>query len=381
MCNTEKYELIDNFLSNQLSKAEKSTFDKLVIDDSDFSNEVEKVRITDKVIHQLGLLETSNKLNQIHIKKNNAKSNYRLLAIGAVVLCIGLFGLYNLNSNEKKATAPNQNSFEVATKKTVTNKDKITSEIQYKEANSKNIQEETSPVVYAESKKIDTINTQATKSIVDTSFPNEVALTIVNDTSGLVPPITSEETKNDTITKEHTRNEVICADIFLTEYSTEPSCIGEGNGELVYSDEAFLGGLSPYKTFIYRLDDEENYLENNQLASGEYSMKVVDANGCPATISNIRISEKRCLQRIDETFAPVYGESWEYPKAAGVYEYTVIIKDMADLTILEKQVSLNEETDWNGQLENGTTIQKGVYFVAIKNEDEVFFIGSMTIIE
>ena len=83
----------------------------------------------------------------------------------------------------------------------------------------------------------------------------------------------------------------------------------------------------------------------------------------------------------DDSFSPAYGESWSYPEFEGVSEFTLILRDVSNVTVLEKQVSLGEETDWNGQLENGTTIEKGVYFVEIKSDQETYAMGTITVVK
>jgi hypothetical protein len=381
MYSSDKYELIDKFLSNQLSNAEQTTFDGLMIKDPDFTNQVEKMRITNTAIHQLGLLETTKKLNQLHQKKTNAKAKFRVWATSAAFLSIGIYGLYNFTTEEQPFTVSKPNSTKTSTKSTVNNDIKTNTNKEISKISPSVVEEQKSPVAYDDSERIEQINTTTKKDFVDTTLSNEFSLTTTKDTSNLVSSLMLDETENKTTYKESTINISICKDITLTEYRTEPSCIGKQNGELVFSNEAFSGGFSPYKTFIYRLGDEENFLDKNQLQSGEYSIKVVDAKGCVDTVSNITIIEKRCLQRLDESFSPAYGESWQYPKIPDISEYTVIIKDMANNIILEKQVSLNEESEWQGELENGTIIKKGIYFIEIKNGNEVFSIGSMTIID
>lgn len=378
MNNSDKYELIDNVLSNQLSESDKLIFDELVTSDPNFLKEVEKVRVANKAIHQLGLFETSNKLNALHKKQVKIKTRQRYLSFGAVtILLIGLasYGFYQINSVEKR-TSFIPHSLEVTREKTVIDKQhQITSKSSINKSitNTKNPQEEQSPHKESDLYIKDTTKTLEIKKAIDFSEINEIP-SVVIDT------FTNSDTMEIQILPKASIKKKICGDILLSNYNTKPSCIGEQNGAIIFSEKALIGGFLPYKTYIYKLNEEENYLYKDQLSFGQYFIKVIDANGCVDTISNIFITEQRCLKRINESFSPIYGESWEYPKIKGVSEYTVFIKDKANILILEKDVFLNEETDWNGYLDNGTMIKKGIYFIEIKYQQETYFVGSITII-
>ena len=381
MNNIDKYELIDKFLSNQLSQSEKVIFDDLVINDSDFSNEVEKNRNANKVIHQLGLFETSNKLNLLHKQQTRAKTNKRYWSLGAAAILLGGYGLYSIVTVETKSNSVTPKSIEITVEKERINDDKVISKPIVSTATIENIQEEKSTVISKDLEKIGVVESPEIKKVVDLSGTNEVTLNIIEDTSDVIYTAVLANTEIETISEEPTKKEIICGDIVLTTFNTEPSCIGEQNGKLIFSQDSLVGGALPYKTFIYRLGDQSNYLDKNQLASGDYAIKVVDANGCKDVITDIIIKEERCLQRIDDSFSPRYGEKWQYPKIAGVSEYSFVIKNMANVTILEKEVSLDQETDWNGVLENGSILEKGIYYVEIKSDQETYAMGTITIVE
>ena len=120
---------------------------------------------------------------------------------------------------------------------------------------------------------------------IDFSEINEIP-SVVIDTS------TNSDTTEIQIFPKASIKKKICGDILLS-YNTKSSCIGEQNGAIIFSEKALIGGRLPYKTYIYKLNDEENYLYKDQLSSGQYFIKVIDANGCIDTISNIFITEQR----------------------------------------------------------------------------------------
>ncbi len=380
MYNSDEYELIDKFLSNQLSPSEKLVFNELAMSNPDFMTEVEKVRATNQAIHHLGLLETSNKLDQLHKKQVKIKTKLRYWLGGVIVVAVllGGYGLYKITTTEKKSSIT-PHSLETTTETITIDEHQETNNSPInKVITNKDIQEDKSPIQKSDSPIKDIIKPFKAEKI------NSLPKSKINDNPSKVltnTPNNSENMKVGEVSKEKEPVKIICGEIVLSDYRTKPSCIGEQNGAIIFSNNSLTGGTSPYKTYIYQLDNEDNYLDKRQLASDQYAMKVVDANGCIDTIPNISITEQRCLKRINDSFSPTYGESWEYPKITGVSECTILIKDIANHTILEKQILLDEETDWNGFLENGTMISQGIYFIEIKDEQETYVIGSITIIE
>ena len=356
-------------------------FNKLIREDPNFWNEVKGEQYTDNIIHQFGLLETGKKLDLIHTNKKKTKIKYWGATFGAVAILLGSYGLYKITYRPQKPI-PSAQPVELTVKKDSLNDTLKRDRVSDKKTIVENIQQEILPIQIndLENKKEKEEKPEKTE-IADLPKTNEIPSAIISDTLKHISAVSSEGIEPQTISKESKPKVFICGDLSLTNFTTNPSCIAEENGALIFSNNSLKGGTSPYKTYVYSLNEEGNYLDRNQLSSGKYSIKIVDSKGCVSIVPNIIITEKRCLKRIDESFSPMYGETWIFPTIKGISEYTVTLTDMANHLVITKQVSLDEESEWNGELENGTVIQKGVYIVEIKDEQETYFIGSITIIE
>jgi hypothetical protein len=371
-------ELIEKHLSNQLSQPEQLEFDKLMASNVQFASDLEKSRTANQFIHQLGLIETTKKLDLLHKKKTTTKFRQTVLSTALVAIILSTCGAYNLlkttNAVDKTAS---KNSSKYKKHQTIIKKIKEPQiNLAVKKHNEK-----------SEKTKVSTINTTINGTVkkentLEIDSTDEKYTMVFSDTIETISPLINLN-NTDTIAINVQPSDTIdtCGEISLTDLETEPSCIGGRNGEISFTDKRMIGGTSPYKVFIYNIEDEENYLENKELPAGVYSIKVIDVNGCIDTVSNITIVEKRCVKRIDVSLSPTYSEVWEYPNISGVSEYTVIIKNTNDQIIFEKLISLDEHTEWTGQLEDGSLLKKGVYFVELRSSKETVAAGTITIIK
>lgn len=377
MNNLDKHELIDKFLSDQLSQADKVTFDDLIENDINFSKEIDKTRSANNAIHQLGLLNTSKKLDQIH--KKNIQSRFRMWitrSVATAIILLGSYGIYKVKKNDLSSNTPNTLKTE---SQEITKATEPTTEELSQKTITIDINKTTPTSPYTDYTKNKTVNSITTTEVFDTSSikTNSTANNRLTDT---VPPTVSKKTETVFTPEQPNKTTIICNNITL-KHRTLASCAGKENGEIIYSNESFSGGIPPYESYIFKLGNRENPLVKNQLAAGKYLIKVIDAKECVDTIPNITISEKRCIQRIDYNFSPKYGEVWEYPQFNENSTSKLTIKDMSNFTVLEKQISFDEESSWGGTLENGAIIKKGVYLIEIESNHETYAVGTITIIE
>tara|TARA_B100000809_G_scaffold239100_1_gene260378 strand:- start:11951 stop:13099 length:1149 start_codon:yes stop_codon:yes gene_type:complete len=382
MSNINTSALIDKFLSNQLNKSEHREFNNLMETDSDFSKAVRETQTAQLFIHQLGLQVTSEKLNILHQKEIKTKLTQRIWSITAASILLITCFFYGVSTTERtesklltstplshknKKNTPLKSQTPSLT--TTINDSVIThTKKQAKPISSSNI-------------RIDDYDTLKKEKIVIVSIKNEPNISFPNDTLSATVYTVSDTLKTVILPQKSFKKTFTCTELLLSYYNTKPSCIGKKNGEIIFSETAISGGTPPYKTVIYSTDDQGTAIDKDQLASGEYSVKIIDMNGCTDTIPNITIIEKRCIKRIDVSFGPTYEETWEYPVIAGVSDYVAIIKDRTDNIILTKPVFLDDKEEWNGELDDGTIIQKGIYFIELKSQEETLGIGTITIIK
>lgn len=100
----EKYELIDKYLSNELSSQEKATFENSMSSDPALSQEVDMVRSANQIVLGYGQIALVNELQQIHHNNSGGgKSGYIKGAILGVAAMISLLVpvIYQFNNSQE----------------------------------------------------------------------------------------------------------------------------------------------------------------------------------------------------------------------------------------------------------------------------------------
>ncbi len=373
MIDLDNYDLIEKHFSGELSFVEKQKFDDLMQHDLSFAEEVQKESQANKVIHQLGLLETSNSLDKIHKKNKRANIQKKVLTIIAVSLTVGSLLLFSLNNVEEQDELPQKQFAEMlnsskrySSQLTVRKKLEIDREVDSV------IEMETITIVnksISEALQIQVNHDTNSRDIVD-SIPKPEGI-MVQEKSKIV---TEAEINADSAVKENA-----CTELILTDYTSEASCSDEENGSFSFSDDFIKGGNDPYKAKLYRVGEEE-FSDVSELAAGNYFLEIVDANGCKDTINDIVIPERWCVRRIDDSFSPRYGETWEYPVIPNTVFYTFSLLDMNSVEVFQSKIT-EEELDWDGELHDGTIINEGIYILYIAVDGEIYYTGTITIVK
>lgn len=374
MFDSDKYDLIEKHFSGQLSPSEKQQFEELLQNDASFAAEVEKEAQANELIHQLGLMETSSVLDDIH-QGQRVKTRNKFIAAGSVTVAVGVLGYFSLanNNNEQPVSIQEKQTVEVV----IDNSEQTKTEVIVLKENDKSADEnqeeqptipvEKQTIVESKEKESEVIsNTEKiTESNVDTIEVEEQKSITEADSEPVSEPIVEE---------------VGCSPLIVKNYKVEASCIDEDNGKLVFSESSIQGGTSPYNTKLYSIEDED-VVENGELAPGNYFLEISDANGCRDTLNGITISEKWCVKRIDDSFSPIYGETWQYPLVQDVTEYTFVLRNVNQSIVLEKRINTDEIIEWDGRLDNGTIANEGIYFIEIKGTQSIYFTGTLTVVK
>ena len=90
MFSSDKYNLIEKYFAGELSLTEQERFDHLLNVDDDFKKMFTQEQNVNEAVYQLGLLETSNALNDLHKRNVKSKNRAKIIAGGAAALLMGV---------------------------------------------------------------------------------------------------------------------------------------------------------------------------------------------------------------------------------------------------------------------------------------------------
>lgn len=372
MFNQEHIDLIDGHLNGGLNKSEQQAFDQLLAQDPAFAKTLDETKLAHQAIHRLGLLETASQLDQIHVESQRMNNRNKWILGMSLLLVVTVSGFFYF-SKQGDHSAPIV-PMELGVVDTEENRTRDDSSIastpsEVSPESTQTTPEESTLEVTATARAEERVEIQGTPIVETVTYnPKEE---VVDEGKVREEP---------TLITESRVEAPDCSLLKIEHVKVIPTCLGEQNGSIDLDMEAIHGGLPPYKMTLHSLQEEDEYYLAEGIGEGVYTLVIQDANAC-STSTTITVSTKRCIKRIDATFSPNYGETWVYPNIKGVTAYTVILKDVANRTVLDKEVLLHEESDWNGRLDNGSIIGKGVYLVEIKDGKETYAVGSITVVE
>lgn len=372
MIDLDKYDLIEKYFSGELSSVEREEFDNLVNNDSSFAEYVHKELKANEIVHQLGLLETGNALDKIHKTNKRLKVQKKALATLAITLTIGSLVLFSLNNGEEQVELPQRKVLKKLNLSVSNSSQSIVDKEIHDNEVIKSITKQ-KVILVPEKPSSEVVQVQVNRDTNAKDFVDSVSkaeyvipkeeLNVVTDTSRIT--VSSIDTKT-------------CTELVLIDYTSKASCMGEENGSFSFSGDLIKGGIAPYKTKLYRVDDEDFY-DLDQLASGDYFLEIIDSDGCVDTIHHMVISEKWCVKRLDVSFSPSYGETWAYPEVPKTESFNVSLSNMDSKEVFNREI-IEGGLNWNGQLDDGTVINKGVYILTITFKGDIYYTGTLTVV-
>ena len=368
MSDREKFELIERYLSGQLTAQEQETFRELWATDPDFADQVNYHELVDDFIIDAGLLDLKEKLT--NYTKPRASSNKglveklvgssrNLVLASLLMLSVGLGlgiwlmphpfsskqGLASKTPIEEKAQQnpqvadnkrqgqPNQSAF--AGKNPQSNQP----EQKAKEnpgANAVNLQ------------KVQLTHLQQSASIKPVSFK--------------IQPVGPKEVRMPENIKQRLAN-TECRNIKIRgEVEIVPSCIDKANGKLRVLTNTLKGGTPPYAfKFGKRAGYQKKAIKAN-MSRGKYTISVKDGNGCTDVLAkDARIPEERCGKR-SFTFVPEEQTRWKYPfKKESASGRIKIFHEGTQ--VYTERINSGIPIGWNGRLNNGRRAAMGLYRV------------------
>ncbi len=199
--------------------------------------------------------------------------------------------------------------------------------------------------------------------------------TFVEATSIEVAKVPSENIPKKDISLEHpSSNHVadVCSNVHLTaQINTTETCFGENEGTIQIDDVS--GGAQPYRYILNKQRTQEiPYF--NDLSPGNYSVILMDANGCASTVENIRIVTKDC--KVHYSIHPLLEEYWTVPPFTE--DVQLNITDKAGGLYYSKKISKGSGEIWDGRSSGGQIIP-GLYLYTIESNGKVLQQGSITI--
>jgi hypothetical protein len=362
----ETYQLIDHFLNGELKGDVLLAFEKRMLEDASFAEEVSLQKMTNAVVigasYDSLRTQMTNDVNKIDGSNNTKK--WLGGALGGIILSTIIIASY---SNDKDASV---------------------NIIENEVTNTPSVIATTTDTQFIPSKQpITNITPSNENTPAQSSRLNNLDLTdqVIIDTPKItshpqqqiaVTPITS--TAN-TPVQQVTPQIVIdpCKDIKIhTTISTQPSCENSNTGSIHIPSESIIGGTKPYKTTLNKTDAPKLKEVYNYLHAGDYTVYITDKNGCATTIT-ATVEAQRCVKKT-YVFSPDKGETWKIEGVAN-QEYTLTILNIAGNQVY-KTPHMHGEFEWNGFNQNGSLLDAGLYIYVLEYTNGTKENGQVTII-
>ena len=170
----------------------------------------------------------------------------------------------------------------------------------------------------------------------------------------------------------------LCAGLIgQVEFYTVPSCRGQETGEVHLKAETVKGGHAP---FSFTLGEKSSQKSFSQLASGQYSLFIRDANGCSVENSKkVVVGEKRCVDKKEYVFNPEYDLSWPIPYDTERQSVKIVIQEKGGKVFFQSAVSASHPAEWRGESNTGLMLSMGIYFFTIEYADGSVDEGSIVV--
>lgn len=385
----ELYELIENYLNDNLSLEERSAFEARISNDRDLASMVENHRQLSTLIEESTLLEIRDTIQKIHNENpgggGSGFTGKRIVLYSAIAFVAILTSWILIQTNNKKTTSSTpfetqivSDSIEVAEKHGLTEQQVISaieSEVTREEIDKEeeyNIpaeKSERSPNENTpretEEEKIPVSEAETDKTAVSQE-QNEPATEVIQQTS-----------KADKPGITHIMDSVNCDTVVISaEVLTEESCEERATGKLLVKIESNKGATPPY---FVSIDNGRNFIKKTQIVDlypGNYSVWLKDNNNCLSKIGNFLVGSKVCDYEF--IFAPDKGERWKIP----TMNRTGILRIYTKLGVLifTQNFEAEDELLWDGISLNGIPQPMGVYRFILEFNTGEPIIGNVTIV-
>jgi hypothetical protein len=368
--NEKHIELIDRYLSGEMSKSEQKNFEHQLANDKDLKLSYEATLAIKDIFVYNESLELKSDLKAFLEDKKKAKRlrNVRIICAG---LLVGLGTYLYIQHNQKTEKSESTEIQVIDTKPTT--EDIPESIVNPNRNHSQPLNSAINPNNDKESKE---------QSITPHEiFIKETTQSGVNETNdNPIDNLSSKEnpTKNNDGNPEATQTVNPCINTTISfETKTSASSFDVDNGKVLIKN--ITGGSTPYTTFIFNGSGETSSTE--ELAKGSYSVIISDKNGCQSSKKYFQINSSSCSSTKNYSFNPNY-DAWTIPfDNRNEANFVLSIYNEGGKLIYEKNFDSLDEKIWDGKNENGTKCEIGFYIYKIKFSDGEICTGNVTLVE
>jgi hypothetical protein len=365
----EKYDLIEQYIGQQLSPGEQEAFELEMSKDPELTKEVQAHLDARELILDQGILNVKSTLQNIHRaeQRKTDKSTNKYLLFAALLATIAASLLYLYFSSTKKTISSNND-----TKSTI--------------IDSSSFKKNTA----AKSEEIKTTSNNFNKNIPvkenGTSNKNTPAASINNvalektDTTIITSEIkTTTDNTNTVIVSPNSTNQtgtIDCSAFSIQgEVNTSASCNDEATGNIIIQLNSIKGGTKPYKFSLHSEEDFRTVSQFSNLEAGQYKVFVQDKNNCIYEFKKVEIKSKNCPK--EYAFAPDRGETWEIPIRLGTSGWIKLF-NRTGATVYSS--SITNGMIWNGNDNNGLSLPMGSYSFIINYDNGEIIQGQVTLL-
>lgn len=354
------HQLIEEYLLDMMTTAERSSFEKEMESNPELQREVNAHRLANDIVIERRLMDVKATLKAIDQK---SFSNMWKWVIGGGIGLALLAGFLFLPTDKTVSVATlDQPKMAISPELSPRHKEETVVETQPKRS--------VEVKGTAPSKPSTALpETQKQLTLEPTTLPAVIASTPTAEASKAELPVEIDkpETKPIPVPVDPCKWVTLSADISAT-----PTCHGKSEGLVRIS--RIKGGTLPYKTTL--LDEKNQEVTTTSLSKGVYAIVITDAKGCSQRFEKISIGSKACSENI--VFNPTLGETWEIPSSE--QDGVLKVYDNAGSLYFWKEIQAFDKEHWSGRASNGEQKQ-GYFLYEIQYKDGSSAQGSITLVK
>lgn len=378
----EKYHLIDRYLRGELAGEELEDFTKSLSDDPSLAEDVAFQSEVNELISANAYYELRNQMSAdiTNIDKGTSSKGFNRTI--SVVLIAGLLsivgGYFLLKDNDKGISGLPKSD-----KQQLIHPDKIpSSNLTQEEKNGTAFEQGQSASVGKSNKKPSgninvgksveiQDNAEAISKVAADTFVSPVQTTIINETNKTV--IAPVSTTSD---KSEVKADPCAKAVIKARWTTSEACQARNDGRIEIEESLIQGGEEPYRIELYSGNQKVDPSDLERLYSGNYTLKIIDANGCLGKW-NVKLAEKNCQPK-GVSFSPAQGETWAF-SGNDRNSYYLSIYNQAGQMIFKSSL-LSGIYEWSGISNAGSMVETGFYVYVVEYTNGKKENGQITVI-
>jgi hypothetical protein len=385
----ETYELIEQYLNNQLSVKGYSDIESRIQSDPGFASLVEQQRNIHDFINNSSLLSVGAELEKIHKKHNTTSkglSGWKWILFvlsGILFTSIILFQKHRLNN---PTTIPDKNastftSFTTDSTTGVSN-DTINKEYQAKKSSTIHPQIQDQHSTNLVIPDVESAKQQAGDALPAAFKPLSGPITSVSDDtlpdfSGTKDAPSPDNQDSTQVKQEEPVQIDLCKNIkIIGEADSKASCLEKPTGQIIVLPESLKGGAPPYEISADKDEGYSGQLTITGLTPGYYQVYVRDKNNCTSNLGEYFVESKTCTY--EYVFAPDKGESWTVPDFEIPYTLKIFRKN--GQVVFRERIDYDGNFEWNGRANTGDELPMGAYMFILESDNRETLYGTVTLI-